>query len=127
MIKPIKKRFDIQITAANSTVSQTFDLDKAVVVIRGLLITSDKDDLIYFRGTQRIEINRDEVFPEGYETKLLMTGVNVTPKGRYYELGDIKPGNGNVRLDYKDTDDGRTQFSPYRVSLYLDCEMDDTM
>jgi len=26
---------------------------------------------------------------------------------------------------YQDADDGRTVFSTYRVSLYLDCEMED--
>lgn len=123
MLKPIKKRFDVIVTDAGKTYSQTFELDKTIVTVKGLLITSDMDDLLYFRGTQRIEINRDELFPEGYESKLLMSGINVPPKSRYYDLGGINPGNGQVKIDYRDTDNPRTTFKAYRVSLYLDCEM----
>ena len=125
MIKTTKKRFDIRITQANATVSETFELDKNIVRIQGLLLSSDKDDLLYYRGAQKIEINKEEYFPDNYESKLLMTGLNVSPKQRYYDLGGASAGNGRVQLTYKDTDDGRTQFAPYRVSLYLDCELED--
>ena len=124
MLKPVKKRFDIQVTEANKTVSKTFELDKNIKTVKGMLITSDKDDLLYFRGTQKVEINKEELFPENYESKLLMSGINVPPKGRYYDLGGINPGSGIVKIEFKDSDDGRTPFETYRVSLYLDCEED---
>lgn len=127
MLKPVKKRFDITVAEANKTVTKTFELDKNIKSIKGLLITSDKDDLLYFRGTQKIEINKEEFFPENYESKLLMSGVNVSPKQRYYDLGNVNPGNGSVKVSYTDTDDLRTPFVTYRVSLYLDCEMEDTL
>ena len=127
MLKATKKRFDIKITGANSTVSDTFELDKSIVKVNGLLVTSDKDDLLYYRGTQKIEINKEEYFPDNYESKLLMSGINVAPKQRYYDLGGVTPGNGLVKITYVDLDDGRTVFAPYRVSLYLDCEMEDTI
>ncbi|MBA3971848.1 MAG: hypothetical protein H0X46_06825, partial [Bacteroidetes bacterium] len=53
MLKPVKKRFDIQVTEAGTTVSKTFELDKNIKAVKGVLITSDRDDLIYFRGTQK--------------------------------------------------------------------------
>jgi hypothetical protein len=118
----IKKRFDLQVTVANAVVSSTFDLDKTIVAIHGLLFTTDRDDLLYYRGSQRVEINRSEIFPEGYETRLLLSGVNVSPNDRYYNLGGLPPGNGKVKVDYKDIDSVAAGFSPYRVSLYLDCE-----
>ena len=127
MLKATKKRFDIKITQANSTVSDTFELEKNIVKVRGVLVTSDKDDLLYYRGTQKIEINKEEFFPDNYESKLLMSGINVSPKQRYYDLGGVTPGNGRVQIVYKDLDDGRTVFVPYRVSLYLDCEMEDEL
>ncbi len=127
MLKATKKRFDIKITQANSTVSDTFELDKNIVKVHGVLVTSDKDDLLYYRGTQKIEINKEEFFPDNYESKLLMSGINVAPKQRYYDLGGVSPGNGRVQIVYKDLDDGRTVFIPYRVSLYLDCEMEDEL
>lgn len=127
MLKPVKKRFDLQITEPNKSVNKTFELDKNIKAVKGVLVTSDKDDLLYFRGTQKIEINKEEFFPENYESKLLMSGVNVAPKQRYYDLGDVNPGNGSVKLTYTDSDDLRTQFTAYRVSLYLDCEMEDEL
>lgn len=127
MIKPVKKRFDIQVTAANQTFTQGFELDKNIVSIKGLLFTSDKDDLLYYRGTQRVEINSEEFFPDNYESKLLMSGINVPPATRYYPLADINPGNGIIKISYQDKDDGRTVFTPYRVSLYVDCEMEDNL
>lgn len=127
MLKPVKKRFDLQVTDANKTVSKTYELDKNIKAVKGVLITSDKDDLLYFRGTQKIEINKEEFFPDNYESKLLMSGINVAPKQRYYDLGNVAPGNGLVKLTFTDADDLRTPFVPYRVSLYLDCEMEDEL
>lgn len=125
MLKPVKKRFDIQITAASQSLSKTFELDKNIKVVKGILISSDKDDLLYYRGSQKIEINKEEYFPDGYESKLLMTGLNVSPNQRYYDLGNVNPGNGSVKIAFVDTPDGRTVFAAYRVSLYLMCEMED--
>lgn len=122
MTKIIKKRFDLQITAANQTKSDSFELDKTVLSIKGMLITSDRDDLLYYRGTQKIEINKEEIFPENYESKLLMSGINVAPRSRYYDLGGIAPGNGIIKVDYKDSNSLLTGFTPYRVSFYFDCE-----
>ena len=127
MLKPLIKRFDIQIAAARDSVNKTFELDKNVTAVKGVLVTSDKDDLLYYRGTQKIEINNAEFFPENYESKLLMTGINVAPKLRYYDLGTVNPGNGIIKLSFTDNEDGRTRFEPYRVSLYVDCEMEDEL
>lgn len=121
MSKPVKKRFDITITAANQNVSKSFDLDKNISHVKGVLVTADKDDLMYYRGTQKIEINKEEFFPDNYESKLLMSGINVEPNKRYYDLGMVPAGNGSVKIAYTDADDGRTVFTPYRVSLYVDC------
>jgi len=121
MLKPIKKRYDIAITNSGQNVSKSFDLDKTIKTVRGVLVTSDKDDLLYYRGTQKIEINKEEYFPDNYESKLLMSGINVSPRQRYYELGEVPVGDGTVKISYTDVPDGRTVFTPYRVSLYVDC------
>ena len=123
MQKKIKKRFDIDVTTANTVHSKTFELDKNISAIYGLLFTSNRDDLMYYRGSQKVEINREEIFPENYESKLLMTGLNVSPNERYYKINGMSPGNGKVKVDFKDTNDDRLPFETYRVSLYLDCEI----
>ncbi|TMI89757.1 MAG: hypothetical protein E6H08_16000 [Bacteroidetes bacterium] len=123
MSKRIKKRFDLQVAAASGIISQTFEFDKTVEKVHGILFASDRDDLMYYRGSAKVEVNSDEIFPEGYETKLLMSGLNVSPNDRFYNLGGIPPGNFKVKVDYKDTADARLAFAAYRVSVYLDVEI----
>src|SRR5687767_6458318 len=123
MSKRVKKRYDIEVTTANTLHSKTFELDKTVEKVHGILFASDRDDLMYYRGSNKVEINSDEIFPEGYESKLLMSGLNVSPNDRFYNLGGAPPGNFKVKVEYKDTPDARLQFVPYRVSIYLDVEI----
>jgi hypothetical protein len=123
MNKRVKKRFDLQVATAGAITSQTFELDKTVEKVHGLLFTSDRDDLMYYRGSAKVEINSDEIFPESYESKLLMSGLNVSPNDRFYNLGGIPPGNFKIKVDYKDTPDARLAFFSYRVSIYLDVEI----
>lgn len=118
----IEKRFDIQISQANEKVSKTFELDKTINLIRGMRVGSDKDALLYYRGSQRIEINGNEILPEGYESKYLMASINVPLNARYHTLNDLSPGNGKVKLEFQDTASTDAAFSAYRVSLYLLCE-----
>jgi hypothetical protein len=122
MSNKIIKRFDIAVAAANAKVSKSIDLEKTITHIEGLLLTSDKDDLLYYRGSQKIEISKEEIFPETFESKLLMSGVNVAPNKRFYELDHVANGNGNVKIEYQDKDDSRADFEAYRISLYLLCE-----
>jgi hypothetical protein len=123
MSKRIKKRYDIEVTTANTLHSKTFELDKTVEKVHGILFASDRDDPMYYRGSNKVEINSDEIFTEGYESKLLMSGLNVSPNERFYNLGGVPPGNFKVKVEYKDTPDARLQFVPYRVSIYLDVEI----
>jgi len=122
MKSQVKKRFDLKVEAANAVVSKTFELDKNITVVKGMLVTSDRDDLLYTRGSQKIEINKQEYFPENYESKLLMSGINVSPNQRYYDLGSIAISNSSIKVDFKDT--GADPFTAYRVSFYFDCELD---
>jgi hypothetical protein len=125
MIKTIYKRFDLKVSEAAKAISQSFELDKNIVAVKGLYLTSDRRDLLYFRGSQRIEINKDELFPEDYLSELLMSGLNVPVNERYYDLGAVDPGNKIVKMDFKDSNAGGG-FAPYTVSLFLKCDKDDS-
>ena len=118
-----KKRFDIEITTADTSYVETFELEKSIKSIRGIALSADKFDLLYYRGSQKIEISRLEIFPDGYESKMLMCSINVPPNDRYYDIGEVPVGNAQVKITFQDTSDGRTQFAAYRVSLYLDCNL----
>ena len=122
MKKVIRKRFDINITVAGSTVKEEFELDKTITKVVGLAITSDRDDLLYYRGSHRIALNNEEIFPENYEAKLLQTGINVKPNDRYFRL-EREPGNSMLQLHYTDTNHTGTVFAAYRVSLYIEGEV----
>lgn len=121
MEERVIKRYDLEITEADKPAFDTFELDKNIAFVKGVLVTSSHDEHLYYRGSQKIEINKAEVFPEDYESKLLYSGVNVPPSLRYYDLGDVPAGNGQIKVSYVDREDARAPFTAYRVSYYFTC------
>ncbi len=118
------KVFELTVTAANSKVSETFELDKSVKKVMGVAITSEKPDLLFHRGYARLEINKREFFPDNHAVQRIMNGVDANLENRYWPLKDVIIGNGQVKLEYTDKNDGRTVFASYTVQLYLDCEIE---
>jgi hypothetical protein len=124
--KIIKEYVDIQVTAANSSYKGEFEVDKHAAHIIGIAVSSNFDDLLYYRGSQRISINDMEIYPENYESKMLLQGLNVSVNERIIKLGeDILPGNRKVDIEYKDADHPATSFQPYRVRLYIYSRLED--
>lgn len=124
--KIIKEWVDVKVTTANATFKDTFEVDKHASKIIGISITSDYNDKMYHRGSQRIVINEKEIYPEDYESKELMQGLNVPVNDRMIKLGEeIEPGNRKVELDYKDTAHPYAPFIPYRVRLYVFSRIDE--
>jgi hypothetical protein len=122
--KYIHKIFSFKVDTPGTSYSKKFDLDKNVRVVLGLLMSSDDPRKLFFRGSQRIEISGDELYSEDYESKLLMSGISVSPNDKYLNLGNgVLSGNGEVKILYKDTESVYAQFEPYRVSLVLKCEL----
>ncbi len=115
------KWVDIAVTVQNKTYSVIYELDKSIAYVRGFQITSDHDSLVYGRGTIKIEVNKQEVVPEGYEAKQLYSTPNVAVNERFFIRGNVPAGNGQVKFEYTDTNDASLQFEAYRVRLTLDC------
>lgn len=116
-----EKPFSFLVPASGSVCSQKFSLDKNVVRVLGLAISADYPQLLFYRGTQKIEINGEEIFEEEYESKMLMRGL---AEKKFTDLGDgLFPGNGEVKILYKDTDNSNAPFVPYKVTLYLKIEL----
>lgn len=122
----IKKRYDLLVPTSGEIVREQFELDKNVSKVNAILLTSDKEEQLYNRGSQKIEINGQEIFPEKYESKLLMSGINVSPNERYYKLENIAVGNRIMKVEFTDAQDSRSSFSAYRVSVYLELELETT-
>lgn len=114
----IKERFDLKVETPNSTVKAEFELDKHAHFVQGILITSDRDELLFYRGSQKIQLNDSELFPEHFESRLLMAGLNVAPDDRPISLGNIPTGNGRLEITYTDKAHLNTTFTPYRISFY---------
>lgn len=125
MNKTIRRRYDLsRLNSAGSTTKDDFELDKGTTRVRGLLLTSDRDEMLFYRGTIQIQINGEEVIPDDYHAKLLMSGLGVAPKDRYLPL-DVEPGNGKVKITFSDHDHPTQIFDPYTTSLYLETEIED--
>ena len=120
----LEKRIgDIQIKAEGQVSKVKFELDKTVKRIKGIKLTSDREDLLFYRGTQRIVINGKERFEENYESKNFQSSLNVDVNKRYKNMRDLEPGNGIIEVDYTDAPHPLTSFSVYRVSLYVEYEI----
>lgn len=120
----VDKVYSFAVESQGTPLNKKFDLDKNVKLVRGIILSSDKPNLLFYRGSQRIEISGDEIFPEDYESKLLMSGIAVAPDQKYRTLGNgVIAGNGEVKIQYKDTMNPNASFTTYKVIMILQCEM----
>jgi hypothetical protein len=125
MGKFFSKDFDLPITSAGQTFKKTFELDKSVKAITHYTILSNREDLTYYRGSFRMEINKDEIAPEGYSVKKVMCWPSVSADARLKSIGRRETGNGLITFEYTDTNDGLTVFQPYKVTLSVEGERED--
>lgn len=114
----IKERFDILVTAENQTYKAEFELDKSAKFLLGISVTSNREDLLFHRGSHRMQLSDKELFPEGFESKLLMAGLNVAPDQRMVTLGELPTGNATLDVSFKDTASPIALFEQYRVTIY---------
>ena len=120
----VDKFFTFAVDVGNSSYDKKFTLDKQVKVVHGLLLSSDKPQMLFYRGVQRIEISGDELFPEGYESKLLMSGISVPPNEKFRSLGNgVLAGNGEIKIRYEDVENVSASFEEYKVVIVLQCEL----
>src|SRR5687768_4326203 len=97
--RAVDKTYSILVETEGQPVSKTFILDKNVKLVLGLQISSNDPKLLFYRGPQRVEISGDELFPEDFESKMLMSGLGVPPDNKYRSLGNgVIPGNGEIKI-----------------------------
>ena len=120
----VYKSFSFLVDTPMTSYNKKFELDKNIKLVKALMLSSNKPNQLFFRGSQKIEINGDELYPEDYESRLLMSGISVPPNERYVGLGDtVLAGNGEVKIVYKDTDNTLAVFDPYLVIINLKCDI----
>ena len=64
------KIYTFLVDADGQPVSKKFDLDKNVKVVHGIMMSSDRPNLLFYRGSQRIELSGEELYPEDFESKI---------------------------------------------------------
>ncbi len=115
----IKQNFHFTVDTAGSSTTAEFELDKNIDKVIGLALTSKHEDLLYHRGNQGIWISEVEIFREGHESRMLMSGIGVPPNDRYYKIEPTCAGNHKLTVRFTDEEIAATQFDPYRVTVYV--------
>lgn len=120
----LDKVYSFAVESEGQTINKKFDLDKNVKLVNAILLSSDQPSHLFYRGSQRIEISGDEIFPEDFESKILMSGISVPPDQKYRTLGNgVVAGNGEIKIQYKDGNNANVSFCPYKVIIVLQCVM----
>jgi hypothetical protein len=120
----VDKIYTFPVDAEGQPVNKKFVLDKNVKVVHGIMMSSDRPNLLFYRGSQRIELSGEELYPEDFESKMFMSGMAVAPDHKYRSLGNgVVAGNGELKIQYKDTHNTNAPFESYKVIISLLCEM----
>jgi hypothetical protein len=120
----VYKTFSFLVDTPAQSYTKTFELDKNIKMVIALMLSSNKPNQLFFRGSQKLEINSEELYPDDYESRLLMSGISVPPNDRYVDLGDaVLAGNGEVKIVYKDTNNTLAAYDPYLVIINLKCDI----
>lgn len=119
--REIRKTFSFLVNQANKPYAPVkWELPKKTAFVKGIQLTSDFPAKLYYRGTQKVEIGGEELFPEGFDSKILVSSIAVAPRERFFELGQVLPGDFSVKIRYEDTDHERAALgNGYRVSVVL--------
>jgi len=110
-----------KVNVVGETVKLVADTDKQYERIAGLYVSLPKDEL-YYGSTLELKIADKEIFPEGFEAKMLACNQAVNPNERffYFDIDEHIEAAGS-HIEGKFTD-GRFPFNPfeaYQVILYL--------
>ncbi len=120
----VYKTFSFLVDTPATSYTKKFELDKNIKLVRAIMLSSNKPNQLFFRGSQKVEVNGEELYPEDYESRLLMSGISVPPNERYVDLGDaVLSGNGEVKIVFKDINNTLAPFDAYQVILNLKCDI----
>lgn len=111
----------VQVESAGSTVSISAETDKLYARVESLYVSLPNEDS-HFGSSLSLRIAEEEIFPEGFETKLLAVNQSTSPNERFFQFGaDEKVEAGGSHLEGRFTDGGYTtnvKF-PYTMNIYL--------
>lgn len=119
MRRPIKYQIiKLVITAAGSFPINA-ETDKAYRKVTGVQFNSTDSNALKDAVFSKFEIDSNELFPDGFEVKLIQTGLDLSPNERFYKV-DEKAEGSTVAGSYKDA--GNASAYPYNAYIYLRLE-----
>jgi len=109
----------IKVKKANELVKFSADTDKKYKVLTGLF-TSFPNNYEILATSIELKVANEEIFPEGFEVKLLTCGDSVSPNNRFYTKLECEAQGS--RIEGKLLDGGYSKSYPYVANLYLQLE-----
>lgn len=107
-----------KVLSSGEEVTIDADADKLYKRITGIHASVGDADAV-LTSTIALNINGKEIFPSGFEIKMITTGQEVSPNERYFDLEEPAAGT-KIKGIYKD---GATASAyPYQFIIYLKLE-----
>ena len=95
------------------------EADKAYKKITGIQLTTSNVDALKDSTFKKFEIDNNDIFPDGFEAKMLVSGQDLKPGDRWEELNERADGC-TIAGTY--TDAGNAGAYPYNARIYLKLE-----
>lgn len=119
MRRPLKYQLlKLTITGAGNYLLNA-ESDKVYRKITGIHYSSTDTNAIKDSVFAKLEIDNNEIFPDGFEVKLIQTGQELSPNDRYHLLNERAEGS-TIVLNFKDA--GNAAAYPYNATIYLRLE-----
>lgn len=116
----------IKVEAAGDNMKFSADTDKLYDRIDGLFVSLPKDDS-HFGSTLELRIADQEIFPEGFETKLLACNQSTSPNERFFMFDTderIEAKGSHIEGRFIDGGFASGISFPYHAVIYLKLKND---
>lgn len=107
------------IPTSGADVQAEINTEKGYALVTGISANATDEEASLGCVFNKFEINNKEIFPEGYESSRITTGINVSPNDRFYKVTEPADGT-KVTVKYKDG--GNALAYPYILTIYLNLE-----
>ncbi len=120
MAKAKYQLIKFNVPAARSTINIFANSDKLYKRITGIFASLPNDNA-FSGSTLQLYVNEEEIFPEGFELKMITCGNQVTPNERFYLADEVASGS-TIRGKFTDGGQVTGVTYPYTGILYLRLE-----
>jgi len=112
----------IKVNRQNDNIKFALDTDKKYKRITGIFasLPEDKNYRALFETTLELRVADVEIFPEGFEIKMLNCGQQVSPNNRFFDQIEQEARGNQITGRYIDGGNGSNY--PYVAKIYLKLE-----